>query len=151
VWTIQRISVQSLLDHRWEDPLAWPLLGFCPHTWRLGGTNQHCSPHKASVYCCSMSVVQHLFSCPLFVGYGIAGNPVTNRILVLSALAVLPLPVSAWNIPSHMLSAAIAYQGLRQENPESTYSLRHKPDRMLYADLVITCQETSNRDFYRTL
>jgi hypothetical protein len=26
-----------------------------------------------------------------------------------------------------------------------------KPDRMSYADLVITCHETSNRDYYRTL
>ena len=32
-------------------------------------------------------------------------------------LAVLPLPASAWNIPGHMLSAAIAYQILQQENP----------------------------------
>jgi hypothetical protein len=34
-------------------------------------------------------------------------------------LAVLPLPASAWNIPGHMLSAAIAYQVLRQENPQT--------------------------------
>ena len=39
--------------------------------------------------------------------------------LVLLALAVLPLPALAWNIPGHMLSAAIAYQVLRQENPQS--------------------------------
>ena len=32
-------------------------------------------------------------------------------------LAVLPLPALAWNIPGHMLSAAIAYQVLQQENP----------------------------------
>jgi hypothetical protein len=38
--------------------------------------------------------------------------------LVLLALAVLPLPASAWNIPGHMLSAAIAYQILQQENPQ---------------------------------
>jgi S1/P1 Nuclease len=37
--------------------------------------------------------------------------------LVLFALAVLPLPASAWNIPGHMLSGAIAYQVLQQENP----------------------------------
>ena len=37
--------------------------------------------------------------------------------LVLLTLAVLPLPASAWNIPGHMLSAAIAYQVLQQENP----------------------------------
>ena len=37
--------------------------------------------------------------------------------LVLLALAVLPLPASAWNIPCHMLSGIIAYQVLRQETP----------------------------------
>jgi hypothetical protein len=36
--------------------------------------------------------------------------------LVLVSLAVSLLPASAWNIPGHMLSAAIAYQVLRQEN-----------------------------------
>ena len=30
-------------------------------------------------------------------------------------------------------------------------TVRHKPDRMSYADLVITCHETSNRDYNRTL
>ena len=39
--------------------------------------------------------------------------------LVLLTLAVLPLPASAWNIPGHMLSGAIAYQVLQQENPQS--------------------------------
>jgi asparagine N-glycosylation enzyme membrane subunit Stt3 len=37
--------------------------------------------------------------------------------LVLLALAVLPLPASAWNIPGHVLSGIIAYQVLQQENP----------------------------------
>ena len=39
--------------------------------------------------------------------------------LALLTLAVLPPPANAWNIPGHMLSAAIAYQALRQENPQS--------------------------------
>ena len=39
--------------------------------------------------------------------------------LVLFALAVLPLPASAWNIPGHMLSGAIAYQVLQQESPQT--------------------------------
>ena len=39
--------------------------------------------------------------------------------LVLLALAVLPLPASAWNIPGHMLSGIIAYQVLSQENPRT--------------------------------
>jgi hypothetical protein len=38
---------------------------------------------------------------------------------VLLTLAVLPLPASAWNIPGHMLSAAIAYQVLQQANPST--------------------------------
>jgi hypothetical protein len=38
--------------------------------------------------------------------------------LVLLALAVLPLPALAWNIPGHMLSGIIAYQILLQENPQ---------------------------------
>ncbi len=37
--------------------------------------------------------------------------------LVLIILAVLPLPASAWNSSGHMLSGAIAYLVLRQENP----------------------------------
>jgi S1/P1 Nuclease len=39
--------------------------------------------------------------------------------LVLLTLAALPLPASAWNIPGHMLSGAIAYQVLSQENPRT--------------------------------
>jgi S1/P1 Nuclease len=39
--------------------------------------------------------------------------------LVLLTLAVFPLPALAWNIPGHMLSAAIAYQVLQQENPQT--------------------------------
>ena len=38
-------------------------------------------------------------------------------LLVLLTLAVIPLPASAWNIPGHMLSGAIAYQVLQQESP----------------------------------
>jgi S1/P1 Nuclease len=39
--------------------------------------------------------------------------------LVLFTLAVLPVPASAWNIPGHTLSAAIAYQVLQQENRQT--------------------------------
>jgi|SRR5215471_4025304 len=38
-------------------------------------------------------------------------------LLVLLTLAVLPPPASAWNIRGHMLSGAIGYQVLTQENP----------------------------------
>jgi hypothetical protein len=44
--------------------------------------------------------------------------------VVLLALAVLPLPASAWNIPGNMLSATIAYQVLRQENPPTIEKVR---------------------------
>jgi hypothetical protein len=37
-------------------------------------------PIPAPVYCGSLLVVQSVFPCPLFIGYGIAGNRVTNRI-----------------------------------------------------------------------
>jgi asparagine N-glycosylation enzyme membrane subunit Stt3 len=54
----------------------------------------------------------------MFIGYGIGGNTVSLiASLVLLILVVLPLPASAWNIPGHMLSAAIAYQVLQQESP----------------------------------
>jgi len=36
--------------------------------------------------------------------------------LVIITLIALPIPAFAWNIPGHMLSGAIAYQVLRQEN-----------------------------------
>src|SRR5262249_31389801 len=38
---------------------------------------------------------------------------------VVIMLAALPIPASAWNIPGHMLSGAIAYQVLQQENPQT--------------------------------
>jgi hypothetical protein len=37
--------------------------------------------------------------------------------VVVITVTVLPIPASAWNILGHMLSAAIAYQILQQENP----------------------------------
>src|SRR5262245_64553136 len=40
-------------------------------------------------------------------------------LLVLLTLAVLAPPASAWNIPGHMLSGAIAYQVLQQESPQT--------------------------------
>jgi S1/P1 Nuclease len=43
---------------------------------------------------------------------------------VLLALAVLPLPALAWNIPGHMLSAAITYQVLQQENQPTIEKVR---------------------------
>src|SRR5262245_3077904 len=39
--------------------------------------------------------------------------------VVIITLAVWPLPASAWNIPGHMLSGAIANQVLQQENPQT--------------------------------
>jgi S1/P1 Nuclease len=45
-------------------------------------------------------------------------------LLVLLTLAVLPLPAKAWNTSTHMLSAAIAYQVLQQENPTTIEKVR---------------------------
>ena len=39
-------------------------------------------------------------------------------VLVVTVTA-LPIPALAWNIPGHMLSGAIAYQILQQENPQT--------------------------------
>ncbi len=44
--------------------------------------------------------------------------------LVLLTLALLPLPALAWNMPTHMLSAAIAYQLLRQESAPTIEKVR---------------------------
>jgi hypothetical protein len=37
--------------------------------------------------------------------------------VVVITVTALPIPAFAWNIPGHMLSGAIAYQILQQENP----------------------------------
>jgi len=56
----------------------------------------------------------------LLIGYGIAGGvPLITLLVVLLTLAVLSPPASAWNIPGHMLSGAIAYQVLQQESPQT--------------------------------
>jgi hypothetical protein len=39
--------------------------------------------------------------------------------LVCLTFSVSIAPATAWNIPGHMLSAAIAYQVLRQESPQT--------------------------------
>src|SRR5215467_6010187 len=37
-------------------------------------------PIPTPVYCGSLPIVQSVFSCPLFIRYGIAGNRVTDRV-----------------------------------------------------------------------
>src|SRR5262249_8850999 len=44
--------------------------------------------------------------------------------LVLVTLAVLLVPALAWNIPDHMLSGAIAYHVLLQENPQAIDNMK---------------------------
>jgi hypothetical protein len=39
--------------------------------------------------------------------------------VIIITVAALPIPANAWNIPAHMLSAAIAYQILQQENSQT--------------------------------
>ena len=48
--------------------------------------------HTPPVYCGSLPVVQNLFSCPLLIEYGIAGNRVTNRIPCTSHDCCIALP-----------------------------------------------------------
>src|SRR5215475_13025933 len=45
-------------------------------------------------------------------------------LLVMLTLAVLSPSASAWNIPGHMLSGAIAYQVLQQENPQTIEKMK---------------------------
>ena len=54
--------------------------------------------------------------------------------LVLLTLAVLPLPANAWNIPGHMLSAAVAYQILQQENPSTIEKVKVLDKHPWYAN-----------------
>jgi len=49
--------------------------------------------HPPSVYAVHCRLSRNLFSCPLFAGYGIAGNRVLSYPLYLSRLAVCPFPV----------------------------------------------------------
>jgi len=42
-----------------------------------------------------------------------------SLLTLLVSLALAVPPASAWNIPGHMLSGAIAYQALQQENPQT--------------------------------
>jgi hypothetical protein len=49
------------------------------------------------------------------------------QIRVLACLVMVTLavpPASAWNIPGHMLSAAIAYQALQLESPQSILKVK---------------------------
>jgi hypothetical protein len=55
--------------------------------------------------------------------------------LAAIAVSVSPLPASAWNIPGHMLSGAIAYQILQQENPGTIEKVKAVLERHpLYAN-----------------
>src|SRR5262249_48422297 len=57
----------------------------------------------------------------LVIGYVIDRIPMTQLKLFafLVTLSLVVSPASAWNIPGHMLSGAIAYQVLQQENPQT--------------------------------
>jgi S1/P1 Nuclease len=45
-------------------------------------------------------------------------------LLLVVAFSASTLPASAWNIPGHMLSGIIAYQVLRQENPQTIEKIK---------------------------
>jgi hypothetical protein len=64
-----------------------------------------------------LPVVQNLFFLPPVEGiwHKLAA------VFLIASLVLLTLavpPASAWNIPGHMLSGAVAYQVLQQENPQ---------------------------------
>jgi hypothetical protein len=40
-------------------------------------------------------------------------------LLAILLFSTLVVPAKAWNIPGHMLSAAIAFQVLKQESPDT--------------------------------
>jgi len=57
----------------------------------------------------------------------------TARIaLFVSVLIALPFNAFAWNIPGHMLSGAIAYQILQQENPSTIPIVRSVLEKNLW-------------------
>jgi hypothetical protein len=87
MWTIQRASVQSSLDHfiRLRQYVRRNRLG--RSSWPSDSSPTHVGP----VYCGSLSVVQNVFAFPCSSDMAYLCSRVTNRILVLLALAVLRL------------------------------------------------------------
>jgi hypothetical protein len=53
-------------------------------------------------------------------------------VLVFIMVFEQPFRASAWNIPGHMLSTAIAYQMLNQENPATEDCSRQVPNSSGY-------------------
>jgi hypothetical protein len=49
--------------------------------------------------------------------------------VVVITVTALPVPASPWNIPSHMLSGAIAYQVLQQESPQTIHKVKAIVDK----------------------
>jgi len=71
------------------------------------------------VYCGSLPVVQDLFPCPSFTGYGIAGNRVINRLPCTSRAC--RITASRFGL-EHTGSYALCChhsQILQQENPQN--------------------------------
>jgi S1/P1 Nuclease len=61
---------------------------------------------------------------PLAMGSCARNGSRASTYIVFLTLAALPLPAPAWNIPGHMLSAAIAYQVLQQENSQTIVKVK---------------------------
>ena len=97
MWTIQRASVQSSLDHfiRLRQYVRRNRLG------RSSWPSDSSPTHVAPVYCGSLSVVQNVFAFPCSSDMAYLCSRVTNRILVLLSLAVLRF------VPWHETSQAI--------------------------------------------
>src|SRR4030095_2000459 len=72
----------------------------------------------------SLKVVQNLFPCPLFIGYGIAGNRVTNRVPYLShPCRIAPSPVGSEHTWPYAHSI-LAFQILSQESPQNVQKVK---------------------------
>jgi hypothetical protein len=56
----------------------------------------------------------------------------TAAAVIVLLVAGFLRPASAWNIPGHMLSAAIAYQVLSQESPQSIENVRAVLEKHLW-------------------
>src|SRR5262249_10161927 len=74
------------------------------------------APTGTPLYCGSLPVVQSVFPWPSFIEYVKLAIVPLIALVILLIFVALPLPASAWNIPGHMLSGAIAHQVLQQEN-----------------------------------
>jgi len=63
---------------------------------------------------------------------------------VFLMLAVSSLPAKAWNIPGHMLSAAISYQVLQQKSPPTIDKVKAVLEKHLARERLSSHSRRSN-------